>query len=124
MTLELLTDTERRTLDAYSAHLRDRLADDLLGIWVFGSVARGESWPAGMPIRSDLDVLVVVATALEPDFEQELIDATYPLFLESGRQIGPQFRTREQLGRTPDFVENLRREAVELWRHPTRPVTL
>jgi predicted nucleotidyltransferase len=124
MALELLTVTERRTLDAYRALLRERLGDDLLGIWVFGSVARGESWPAGMAIRSDLDVLVVVATALEPDFEQELIDATYPLFLESGRQIGPQFRTREQLGRTPEFIENVRRDATAIWRHPTRPVTL
>jgi hypothetical protein len=33
-----------------------------------------------------------------------------------------QFRTREQLGRTPQFVENVRGEAVEVWRHPTRPV--
>jgi predicted nucleotidyltransferase len=122
--LEMLTEAEQRTLDAYVALLRKRLVEELLGIWIFGSVARGESWPPGMPIRSDLDLLVVVARPLDGDLEQELVDSTYPLFLETGRQIGPQFRTREQLGRTPEFVENLRRDAIEIWRHPLRPVTL
>jgi predicted nucleotidyltransferase len=101
MSLELLTDLERRGLDAYVVLLRERLGDDLLAVRVFGSVARGEAWGEGMPIRSDLDLLALVRKQLEPALQQELLDATYPLYLESGRQLGPQFRTPEQHGASP-----------------------
>jgi predicted nucleotidyltransferase len=37
---------------------------------VFGSVARGESWPAGIPIRSDLDLLVLVSEPIAVDAVQ------------------------------------------------------
>jgi predicted nucleotidyltransferase len=101
--------------------LEEALGDELEEVWVFGSVARGESWPAGMPIRSDLDLLVVTRAEVGAETEQALVDATYPLFLESGRQIGPAFWSRERLGSPPDerarrFLENVRREAIPLWR--------
>lgn len=111
--LEILDATERRTLDAYVALLQERLGERLLRVAVFGSVARGERWPAGMPIRSDLDLLVVVREPLEPGLAQALIDATYPLFLESGRQIGPQFRTPEQHAASPSR-EAIERDAVDV----------
>lgn len=112
-TLPLLTETERRTLATYVALLQERLGERLRRVAVFGSVARGERWPAGMPIRSDLDLLVVVAAPVDAGLEQELIDATYPLFLESGRQISPQFRTPAQHAGSSsrDAIE---RDAVEL----------
>ena len=99
--LELLNDVERRTLDTYIEILRERLDERLLAVRVFGSVARGESWPAGMPIRSDLDLLVLVSTPLDEAEIGELVDATMPLFLESGRQISPQFRAAEQHSASP-----------------------
>lgn len=113
MPLEILNDTERRTLDAYVSLLRDSLGSDLLAVRVFGSVARGERWWPGMPIRSDLDLLVLVREPLDPALQQELLDATYPLFLESGRQLGPQFRTPEQHASSParDAIDA---DAVEL----------
>ncbi|HET7648948.1 MAG TPA: nucleotidyltransferase domain-containing protein [Gaiellaceae bacterium] len=91
--LELLNDVERRALDAYVSLLVARLGDRLLAIRVFGSVARGESWPRGMPIRSDLDLL---------------------LYLESGRQISPRFRTETAHAASPsrDAVDA---DAVEVW---------
>ena len=113
MPLAILTETERRTLDAYVELLRKRLDERLLAVRVFGSVARGESWPQGMPIRSDLDLLVIVREPLEPELQQELVDATYPLFLESGRVIGPQFRTPEQHAASPSR-ESIDRDAIEL----------
>jgi predicted nucleotidyltransferase len=113
MPLAILTETERRTLDAYVELLRRRLDERLLAVRVFGSVARGESWPQGMPIRSDLDLLVLVRQPLEPELQQELVDATYPLFLESGRVIGPQFRTPEQHAASPSR-EGIDRDAIEL----------
>lgn len=115
--LELLNDTERRTLDSYVTLLRERLGDRLLAVRVFGSVARGESWPAGMPIRSDLDLLVLVREPLPATEVQELLDATFELFLESGRQLSPQFRTPAQHEASPSRAA-IDADAVELW--PTR----
>ena len=116
-----LSEVERDCLERYVRVLEEALGDELEEVRVFGSVARGESWPAGMRIRSDLDLLVVTRTEVAPETEQELVDATYPLFLESGRQIGPTFWPRERLERPPDerarrFLENVRRDAIPLWR--------
>jgi hypothetical protein len=85
----------------YLEVLCERLGEELLGVWILDGG----------------DLLVVVARPLGADLEQELLDA-------AADGTGTQFRTREQLGRTPEFVEHLRREAVEVWRHPTRPVTI
>ena len=112
-TLAVLNEAERRTLDAYVALLRERLGDRLLSVRVYGSVARGERWWPGMPIRSDVDLLVLVREPLPDDAEQSLLDATYPLFLESGRQLGPQFRTPEQFARSP-VREAIERDAIEI----------
>jgi predicted nucleotidyltransferase len=120
--LEILDAAERRTLEAYVALLRERLGERLLRVAVFGSVARGERWPAGMPIRSDLDLLVIVRDPLEPALAQELVEATYPLFLESGRQIGPQFRTPEQHAASPSRGA-IECDAVELPLDPFDPGT-
>jgi predicted nucleotidyltransferase len=111
--LAILNEAERRTLDAYVELLRERLGERLVSVRVFGSVARDESWPRGMPIRSDLDLLVLVREPLEPALQEELVDATYPLFLESGRVIGPLFRTPEQHAASPSR-EGIDRDAVEL----------
>jgi predicted nucleotidyltransferase len=113
MPLELLNDAERETLHEYVRLLSDRLGESLLAVRVFGSVARGERWWDGMPIRSDLDLLVLVRDPLDPPLAQELLDATYPLFLRSGRQLGPQFRTPEQHAASP-AREAIDADAVEL----------
>jgi predicted nucleotidyltransferase len=112
--LPLLNDAERRTLDAYVALLRERLGARLLAVRVFGSVARGDSWPAGMPIRSDLDLLVLVTDALSEEEMDALVGETYPLFLESGRQLSPQFRTAEQHAASPSR-QAIDTDAVEVW---------
>ena len=112
----LLSEAERSCLDRYLDLLVERLGDQLLEVSVFGSVARGEAWPAGMPIRSDLDLLVVTDRSLAQDEIDALVDATMPLFLECGRQLGPQFRTHERLAEgSPEFAEQLRRDAVRIY---------
>ena len=42
------------------------------------------------------------------------MNETYPLYLECGRQIGPQFRTEESLG-SAGFAENVARDGVVVW---------
>jgi predicted nucleotidyltransferase len=76
----------------YCALLRERLGDRLIGIRLFGSAARGEMWPAHSPMHSDIDLLVVTRGAIPEETQEELVNETYPLFLECGRQLSPQFR--------------------------------
>ena len=65
-----------------------------------------------MPIRSDLDLLVS-SRPLDPALTEELLAVTYPLYLESGRQLGPQFRTEAQHAASPSR-DAIDRDAVEL----------
>lgn len=112
--LDVVNDVERSCLARYLELLAGELVGELEEVILFGSVARGESWPPGMPIRSDFDLLVVTSSPLAEERQRELVDATYPLFLECGRQIGPQFRTRAQVEESSPFLENVRRDAVRL----------
>jgi hypothetical protein len=67
-----------------------------------------------MPIRSDLDLLVLVAEPLPEEEIDALVGETYPLFLESGRQLSPQFRTPEEHAASPSR-EAIDADAVEVW---------
>jgi hypothetical protein len=51
----------------------------------------------------------------------ELVDATMPLFLECGRQLGPVFKTTDDLAhpkseRAAEFFRQFRRDSVPLYR--------
>ena len=50
---------ERAVLERYVAKLRSELANELKGVWLFGSRARGDAYSA----ESDVDVLVLVKDA-------------------------------------------------------------
>jgi len=118
--LPLLDDTERSCLERYLDLLVETLGEQLLEVLVYGSVARGESWPPGMPIRSDLDLLVVTTEPVPAQLAETLVDATMPLFLESGRQLGPVFRTADELehhrsDRGAEFLRQLSRDAIRIY---------
>ena len=88
----VLTELERDCMERYRALLRDRLGERLVEIRLFGSAARGDMWAAHWPMHSDIDLLVVTRGAISEEMQDELDDETYPLFLECGRQLSPQFR--------------------------------
>jgi predicted nucleotidyltransferase len=112
-----LSELERDCLSRYLTLLAESLGAELEAVWLFGSAARGEAWWPGMPIRSDIDVLVVTRSPVAESQQEELVNATYPLLLECGRQIGPQFRTEAEFAAEPParFLENVRRDGVLLW---------
>jgi len=116
--LRHLTEGERDCVRRYVALLRERLGPELVRVVLFGSAARGDMWYAGSPMRSDIDLLVVTATPPAETAVEELINETYPLYLECGRQIGPQFRTEASLG-LDAFAANVARDGVELWGQPS-----
>jgi predicted nucleotidyltransferase len=125
--LPVLSERERSCLERYVDLLVETLGERVLEVSVFGSVARGESWPRGMPIRSDLDLLVLTDAPLQQDEIDDLVVATLPLFLECGRQLGPQFRTRQGLAEgSPEFGAGARARRDRSLRRlaPLAPVAL
>lgn len=116
--LDGLSKEEQSCVRRYIDTLAEHLAEDLREVWLFGSAARGDMWSA-MPNRSDIDLLVLAAQPVPQDLREDLVNETFPLFLECGRQIGPQFRTmewfREPEERHRDFVARVREEGFVLF---------
>jgi predicted nucleotidyltransferase len=54
-----LSETERDCVLRYVSLLAERLGENLVQIWFFGSAARGDMWPDWMPMHSDIDLLVL-----------------------------------------------------------------
>lgn len=97
----------------YISLLAERLGDNLIELWLFGSAARGDMWSDRFPIRSDIDLLVLTRKPLAEGLQEELVNETYPVFLECGRQIGPQWRTIEQWESPQDERAKRFKETVE-----------
>lgn len=114
-----LSPTEQSCVRRYLDTLADRLGADMEEVWLFGSAARGDMW-SGMPNRSDIDLLVITAGPIPERTREDLINETFPLFLECGRQIDPQFLTREWFAEPPerhrDFLARVREDGSVLYR--------
>ena len=115
-----LNDLERACLARFCELLGERLGEALVEVRMFGSAARGDMWPAHSPMHSDIDLLVITRAAVpEPDRE-ELLNETYPLYLECGRQLSPHFFSEGRLTapedeRTRDFLRRVEADGVRVW---------
>jgi predicted nucleotidyltransferase len=89
--LPYFEDAERSCVERFLALLHTALGDGLVEVWLFGSFARGDVWSRRMPMNSDIDVLVLTSSDVGPETREALLNETYPLYLECGRQISPQF---------------------------------
>src|SRR5881392_1840288 len=113
----MLTESERDCLARYCALLAARLPD-LVAVRMFGSAARGDMWPAHSPMHSDIDLLVVTRSEVPEEMREELLNQTYPLYLECGRQLSPVFFTEARLaapGEAAELVERVGAEGVDVW---------
>jgi len=85
---------------AFVDRVRDRSITDIEAIYVFGSTARGEA--AGL--SSDVDVLVVFTTDIDPAVEDEIRDLAYDIMLEYGPVVevhtlsAPSFEAQLEAG--------------------------
>jgi predicted nucleotidyltransferase len=115
-----LDEGERDCLRRYCALLQERLGERLIAVRMFGSAARGDMWPAHAPMNSDIDLLVVTRAELPEDEREGLLEATYPLYLECGRQLSPHFFSERRLAepeseRTRAFLARVEPEARAVW---------
>jgi predicted nucleotidyltransferase len=74
-----LNECERRVVERMLAVLRERIGEDLLAVWLYGSRARGEANPeeTDPDRRSDVDLMAIVdpgrdASAIRWDIHQPL----------------------------------------------------
>ncbi len=111
--LQYLTATEQDCVRRYVSLLTANLGNNLLEVRLFGSAARGDMWPRHLPMHSDIDLLVLTQAPLSAERQEELVNETYPLYLECGRQIGPQWRTVEQWAWPKDEREKAFKTSVE-----------
>jgi len=110
----VLTHAEGDCLARYCALLAERLPD-LVGVRMFGSAARGDMWPDHSPHHSDIDLLVVTREAVPEVVQEELVNETYPLYLECGRQLSPAFKTEAEVAAGGEFLDRVREEGVDVW---------
>lgn len=118
--LEHLEEIEQDCVRRFVSLLADRLAENLVEVRLFGSAARGDMW-RWLPISSDVDLLVLTQDPVNATMQDELVNATYPLYLECGRQIGPQWRTLDQWQNPQtdperEFKRNVEAEGRELFK--------
>jgi predicted nucleotidyltransferase len=115
-----MNELERDCLARFCALLQARLGDRLVEIRLFGSAARGDMWPAHSPMHSDIDLLIVTRAAVAEQEQEALLDETYPLYLECGRQLSPHYFSERRLAEpddqgTRDFLSRVEADAVRVW---------
>jgi predicted nucleotidyltransferase len=74
-----ITDRDRRVLERFVEALEDKLGDDLLAVWLYGSRARGEQPHA----ESDVD-LMVIAEGGERRYGAKVNDLRYDIAWAEG----------------------------------------
>jgi len=121
-----LVERERDCLERFCRLLADRLGRRLVEVRMFGSAARGDMWPAHAPQHSDIDLLVITRDEVAGDEAEALLNETYPLYLECGRQLSPHFFAEDRLrapadDRTRDFLRSIEADQVRVW--PDRGAT-
>jgi predicted nucleotidyltransferase len=118
--MEALAELERECLTRYLSLLAERLGDRLIEVRLFGSAARGDMWPVHSPMHSDVDLLVITVEDVDESEQEALINETYPLFLECGRQLSPHFFARRRLAQPPDdntrdFLLEVQQDGARVW---------
>jgi len=70
-------------------------------------------------MHSDIDLLVITDDEVDEAEQEALINETYPLFLECGRQLSPHFFGRRRLAepddRTREFLLEVERDGARVW---------
>ena len=114
-------DEERECLACYVEILKQELGSSLLQIWLYGPVVRGDMWSRSMPMHSDIEVLVLTSESVDDKALNRLLNATYPIYMECGRQISPIFYDIEDI-KVPKnkerkaFIERVKREGQTIYR--------
>ena len=99
----------RRPVEEFVRRALERYRDEIEGIILFGSVARGEGKE-----DSDVDILVIGDVSLE-----ELVDISFPILLEYEKLISAKNMNREHFDflvrEGYSFARNITKEGIILY---------
>ena len=120
-TLPSLAPNELSALAEFVRRLREKFAERIAHVWLFGSKARGDSGP-----ESDIDLLVVTR-ADGWEFEKQVnrlaldVDLSYDVVL-SDHMIDID-RFKQMAARQEPLYKNIQREGIDLWTTELQPTT-
>lgn len=101
---------EKKALREYKNLLIKKFPKDVISITLFGSKARGDSNK-----ESDLDTLITVEEK-NPYLWNTIVDYSTDLLLKyENILISPKIRSKKELNQQSPFLENIKREGIELW---------
>lgn len=101
---------EKKALKEYKNILTKKFPEEIISITLFGSKARGDSHK-----ESDLDTLIAVKEK-NPYLWNTIVDYSTDLLLKyEDILISPKIRSKKELNQQSPFLENIKREGIELW---------
>lgn len=99
--------TLSRIIDHFASELKERLGEKILGIYLFGSTAKGTAIE-----ESDIDVLVVYSDMEEWSLLEVASEISFKILCEEGRLIETVPMSKQEfeqsLGRSPFLWEVLK----------------
>ena len=111
--LRYLTPHERDVLTEFLSRLRERFADHIAHVWLFGSKMRGD-----FDEESDVDLLIVARDGSDA-LGAVVGKIAYALSLEHGillcEHVISAYRFAQMRARQEPLYENIAREGVDLW---------
>jgi len=111
--LRHLSPHEREAITEYLERLREKYADQVARVVLFGSKARGDG-----DEESDIDLFVVLRTD-DPELKDEIWQMSYEIELKRGVAFGDLVVGRSDYARMRRIEEpvfrNIRDEGIELW---------
>ncbi|MFQ6059122.1 MAG: HEPN domain-containing protein [Anaerolineae bacterium] len=111
--LKHLNPREREAITEYLERLREKYADQVARVVLFGSKARGDG-----DEESDIDLFVVLRTD-DPELKDEIWQMSYEIGLKRGVTFGDLVVGRSYYNRMRRIEEpvfrNIRDEGIELW---------
>lgn len=110
--LKYLNKTEREVIYSFAKELREKLGDEILSIWLFGSKAKG-----AFHKDSDIDVFILVKEKT-PVIHNKLAEITANYDIEYSLPLSTvlydlfEYRKNKELGSF--FFENVEKEGIVL----------
>ncbi len=110
--LRYLKKMERKVINSFVKELRERLGNEIVSVWIFGSRIKGDAKE-----DSDIDIFVLVKEKTA-NISEELAEITANYDLEYGLPLAPvlydlfEYKKNKELGSF--FFENVEKEGVIL----------
>jgi len=95
--MELTKDQAQKAIHQLKRNLCQRFGDDIIQLYLFGSVARGDFGP-----ESDIDILILFNAPLTREIEKAIMNVIFQIELDNDVVFGPMIESKSDWN-TPLF---------------------